>query len=100
MPLGEAVGEFFFRAVLEIVLHGLLFGFGYLFLKLISLGRLPLAPFSTFGDRNSSEKKFWSWKWSIWLKCGKHGRAIKAEFVTLVGLVVTAGVAVFYYLVR
>jgi hypothetical protein len=56
MPLGEAVGEFFFRAVLEIVLHGLLFGFGYLFLKLISLGRLPLAPFSTFGDRNSSEK--------------------------------------------
>jgi hypothetical protein len=98
MPLAEEIGECFLRIIVELVFHVLFYGVGFLFLKIVSFGTLPLAPFSSYGDCNPSEKKIWSLKWSIWLQRKKRGRVLKAECVILVGMLVGAGIgAIFYF---
>lgn len=65
MPLGEEIEEVVLRVITEIVFHVVFYGVGYLFLKILSVGNLPLASFSSLGDRNPSEKKTWALRRSI-----------------------------------
>lgn len=94
MPLGEEIGEVVLRVVIEIVFYGV----GYLFLKILSFGNLPLASFSSLEDRNPSEKKTWTLRQSIWLKRREKGRILKAECVILAGTLVAVAISVIWYL--
>lgn len=98
MPLGEEIGEVVLRVVIEIVFHVVFYGVGYLFLKILSFGNLPLASFSSLEDRNPSEKKTWTLRQSIWLKRREKGRILKAECVILAGTLVAVAISVIWYL--
>ena len=87
MPLGELIGEVLLRGVLEIVVCGIGYWTGFIFLKAVSFGRLRLAPLGTYGDRNRKERK-WYQNTSIWLHRPMQGRALKAEFTIFIGLMI------------
>ena len=96
MPLGEIIADIFIRGILEIIFYGLAYYTGAVFLILTSFGRLRLAPLATLHDKNRGEK--W-WSWNLWLKRPGRGRALRAEIICLVGMLVwvIAGIAIYYF---
>ena len=92
MPLGEIIAH----AVGEVVIYGVAYWSGYAFLSIASLGRLKMAPLSTFSDKNKNKAKWYQLDWSIWLRKNRQ-KMLKAECVVLTGLVlwVVVGIIVF-----
>ena len=99
MPIGEILGELIIRPLVEVVVLGLFYGIGWGALKLLSLGRLKLAPFGTLGDKNRSKKRWYQIEWTIWLHRPMRGRTIRADFTCLVGLIVTAAIGLIIWAV-
>jgi hypothetical protein len=90
MPVGEVIVEF----LLSAVLHAALFWTGFVFLKVITLGGIPLAPLHTMGDENRRKRKWYEMDWSPWLHRPFEGRALKSEYTTLIGLLVWIGLVI------
>ena len=90
--IGEILAELGLWAIIEIVVYGTTYWIGYGALSLLSMGRIPMAPFSTLGDRNS----FGRVDWSPWLHRDGH-KLLKMESVCLAGLVIIilAGVVIY-----
>ena len=88
MPVGEFIGEIILRPIFEIVLYGLSYWTGFLFLKALSFGSIRLAPITTIDEKNRKKKKWYQIDWSIWLHRPMQGRALKAEYTCLVGMLV------------
>jgi hypothetical protein len=81
MPLGEILSEIGLEVVFEIIFYGITYPFGFLILKILSLGRLPIARFSTI---QTGSKKL---DWTIWIYSPQLGKQLKAESACLVGAV-------------
>jgi len=81
MPLGDIVAAFGLQLVLEILFYGIGYWSGFLILKLMTLGSIRIAPFSTIEQKNRGRK----WDWSLFLNLnGKD--YLKAEVVALIGI--------------
>lgn len=93
MPLGEILAELGLQALLEFIFYGITYWLGFLILKILSLGQLPIAPFSTIQERNRSKK----FEWSIWLYSSYRGKALKADCACLVGILFLAAAGVGLY---
>jgi len=52
MPIGEVIGEVILRPIFEVVFYGLSYWTGYLFLKVVTLGTIRLAPLLTIEQKN------------------------------------------------
>lgn len=89
MPIGEFIGEVLLRGVLEIVLYFLLYYTGFIFLSILSLGQLRMAPLSSIEKTNRGKNR-WN-DWSIWLK-NSRSKLLKADCVCLVGMFVWIGI--------
>lgn len=101
MPVGEFVGEVIVRFLLEVVLYGIFYWTGAAVLKVGSCGKLRLAPLSAIHEENRGKKRWYQIDWSIWLGRGPKGRALKAEWVCVVGFFVWVLVGVgIYFAVR
>ena len=100
MPLGEVIGEIIVRPILEIVLCGIAYWTGFVFLKSVTFGAIRLAPFATIDERNRSERKqkWYQVDWNIWLHRPMQGRFLKAEWTVLVGILVlvAAGCCIYF----
>jgi hypothetical protein len=96
MPVGETILEILLRGIFEVIFFGVTDYTGAVVLTLASCGRLRLAPLDTFHDRNRGEK--W-WSWSIWLQRPGQGRALRAEAVSLFGMLVfaAAGAGIYFF---
>ena len=90
MPVGEIIGEIIIRPIVEIVVYGLAYWTGFLFLKAVTLGSIRLAPFSTMDEKNRKEKKmkWYQGDWDMWLHRPMKGSFLKAECTLLVGFMV------------
>ena len=95
MPLGEIIAEIGLQIVFEILFYGIGFCIGYPFLKIITLGRIQLAPFSTIEWKNKGRKI----DWSIYLFL-KGRKMLKAEFTALVGILFIIGVGCAIYFIK
>lgn len=95
MPLGEILGELLLRGFLEIVLYGITYYTGAVFLLIISFGQLRLAPLSSVGEIRQGKNR-WT-DWSLWLDHPQKGRVLKADYVCLVGFVCWVGAGVGLY---
>jgi hypothetical protein len=95
MPLGEFIVELGLRLIFEIVFYGITYWTGFVILKLLTLGSVRVAPFSTVGDKNRGR---WI-DWSFYLHTS-YGRVLKMETVCLVGMVfwILVGVLTFFAL--
>lgn len=93
MPLGEILAELGLQVVFEFIFYGITYWLGFLILKILSLGQLPIAPFSTIQERNRGKK----FDWSIWLY--SHGKVLKADCACLVGLLFIGaiGAGIYFY---
>ena len=98
MPVGEAIGEMILRPIFEIVCYGLFYWTGFVVLKIVTMGTIRLAPFSTIQEKNRSKKKRYQIDWSIWLHRPMQGRSLKAEYTCLVGILVWVGIGFGIYL--
>ena len=98
MPVGEAIGEMILRPIFEIVCYGLFYWTGFVVLKIVTMGTIRLAPFSTIQEKNRSKKKWYQIDWSVWLHRPMQGRALKAECTCLVGILVWVGIGFGIYL--
>lgn len=90
--IGEILAELGLWAIIEFVVYGTTYWIGYGALSLVSMGRIPMATFSTLGDRNNCRRI----DWSPWLN--RDGQKyLKMESVCLAGLVtiILAGVAIY-----
>jgi len=100
MPLGEVIGEIIIRPILEIVIYGLAYWTGYLFLKTVTLGSIRLAPFTSIDEKNRSEKnkKWYQGSWDMWLHLPMKGRFLKAECTLIVGFLVwlVVGLSIYF----
>lgn len=67
MPLGEIIGEIILRPILEVVLYGILYWTGFVFLKAFTFGTIRLAPFTTMHEKSRSKqkRKWYQDDWSI-----------------------------------
>ena len=99
MPLGEVIGEIIIRPILEIVLYGIAYWTGFIFLKTVTFGTIRLAPFTTMNEKNRSKRKqkWYQSDWDIWLHRPMQGRSLKAECTLIVGLLVWAVVGCSIY---
>ncbi len=88
MPIGEAIGEVILRPILELILYGISYWTGSVVLKAFTLGATRLSPLTTIQEKNRSKRKWHQIDWSIWLHLPMQGRALKAEFTCLVGMLV------------
>jgi hypothetical protein len=88
MPVGEFIGEIILRPIFEIVLYGLSYWTGFLCLKALSFGSIRLAPLTTIDEKNRKKKKWHQIDWSIWLHRPMQGKALKAEYTCLDGMLV------------
>ncbi len=90
MPLGEVIGEIIIRLILEIVLYGIAYWTGFIFLKAVTLGTIRLAPFTTMDEKNRSKRKqkWYQSDWDIWLHRPMQGKSLKANFTLIVGILV------------
>jgi len=97
MPIGEVIGELILRPILEIVICGIAYWSGYIVLKTISFGSMPLAPFTTLQEKNRSKQKWNQIDWSIWLHRPMKGRELKADVTTLIGFLCLVAIGVGCY---
>lgn len=95
MPVGEFIAELTLRFVFEFVICGAGYGTGWIILKLITLGRLRIAPLSTFEQRNRGQSK---WKWGVWLHRPMQPRALRAEVACLIGILAWFAAGIGMYL--
>ncbi len=79
----EWILEISLRILAELVLHGLAYGSGYAILKILSLGRLRIAPYLAIEERRRGRK---GREPGIWLHRPMQARALKAEVAVAVGL--------------
>jgi hypothetical protein len=86
MPVGEFIAECLIRPVLEIVIGGFSYLTGALFLKVVSIGQIDLAPMDSIHERNRMPKG--QRDWSIWLRRPGKRSALKMEVVCMVGFLV------------
>ena len=95
MPLGEFISDFFLHIFLEVVLAGASYGTGAIFLKVLTLGQLDLAPLHSRGEQNRTSDG--TRDWSIWLHRSGKRRALKADWVCVAGFLVwiVAGVSIY-----
>jgi hypothetical protein len=96
MPLEEIIGELILRPILELVVYGVFYWTGYLFLKGSSFGTIRLAPLSTTVEGHKT--KWYQIDWSLWVHRPRQGKALKAECTCLVGLVIWLAVGYGIYL--
>lgn len=97
MPAGEFIAEVVLRSILELFLYGITYWVGYLFLKMITLGSIRLAPLTTITEKNRTKKRWNQIDWSIWLHQPLQGRALKAEFVCCVGFLIGIATGLLIY---
>ena len=88
MPIGAFIGEVLLRGVFEIIFYTLAYYTGATALWIVTLGQIRLAPLTTIDEKNRSKRKWHQIDWSIWLHRPMQGRALKAEFTCLVGILV------------
>ena len=93
MPLGEILTELGLRVVIEFIVYGITYWLGFVVLKILSLGQLPIAPFSTIQERNRGRKL----DWSIWLYSPFGPKALKADCACLVGFLFLVVIGVGFY---
>lgn len=100
MPIGEAIGEIIIRLILEIVLYGITYWTGFVFLKMVTFGAIRIAPLTTIDEKNRSKKKqkWYQCDWNIWLHRPMQGRALKAGCSLIVGFLVWVIVGFCIYL--
>ena len=92
--IGELLAELGLQAVIEYIVYGTTYWIGYGALTLLSMGRIPMAPFSTLGDRNNKGRIDWSpWLYRDGLKL------LKMESVCLAGLIIMVLTGVAIYLI-
>lgn len=99
MPILETIFEVVVRTIIELIIYGLFYWTGFAFLKIISFGKIKLAPFVTYQEKNRSKKKRHQMDWSIWLHRPLQGRMLKAECTCLVGLFVWVAIICVTYIV-
>ena len=99
MPIGEVIGELILRPILEIVICGIAYWTGYLVLKAISFGSIPLAPFTTMQEKNRSKRKWNQIDWSIWLHRPMKRRELKADVTILTGILFLVGIGFVCYFI-
>lgn len=87
----QALGKLILRESLKVILRGIIYHTGTAVLRVLSLGRLRLAPLHTSKPTNPGRNR--SNDWSIWLY-GRRDRALKASVVCLVGIAVWIGAGV------
>jgi hypothetical protein len=97
MPLGDLIADTIGQAVGEIIIYGTTYWTGYIFLSVISLGQLEMAPLSTISEKNPNKTKWFQIDWSIWLKRKNRKKALRAEVVCLVGTILLIGIGVGIY---
>lgn len=97
MPFDDAIGEIILRPLLEVVFYGIFYLTGFVFLKGVTLGCLPLAPLGTLYEKNRDRRKWYQIDWSVWLYRPMHGRALKAEWTCLVGFLIWVGIGLALY---
>ncbi|HRH96203.1 MAG TPA: hypothetical protein PLB55_09735 [Prosthecobacter sp.] len=95
MPLGEFLGELIVRPIVEVIGYGVTYWTGYALLFVVTLGRLRMAPFWTFGTTN---KRKWI-DWSLFLQTAE-GRKLKMEAVCLIGLLFWVGAVIVWFSLR
>ena len=95
MPVGEFIAECVFRPIFEIVIGGLAYVTGAVFLKVVTVGQVDLAPLDTLHERNRSPKG--RRDWSIWLQRPGKRSALKADWVCIVGFLVWAVIGLSIY---
>ncbi len=83
MP-GDFIAEEFLRGLLKIIFYGIFYYTGAFTLSLVAFGRLRLAPPGAFGEKNKKERI----DWSPWFHLPGRGKALKAEYVCLAGILV------------
>ena len=95
MPLDDILKELGLQFLFEIVFYGITYWTGFIVLKIVSIGNLDLAPFSTWGDRNKG--RFFDM--SIWLDRGYGPRVLRMETVCIVGFLfwISIGVLGYFY---
>lgn len=99
MPLGEFIAEIGLKTIFECIIYGISYWTGFIILKLLSLGKLNLAPLSTIETKNRGKTKPWQTDWSIWLKHSNRKKtALKAEVTCLIGMLCLATGGVLVYL--
>jgi hypothetical protein len=96
MPLGEIFTEILRSFVFECVVLPLAYSTGALVILILTLGKVNLAPLCTIRQTNPN-KNMWN-DCSIWLQSHRYGKALRAEFVCLVGVLVwiAFGVGIFF----
>src|SRR5690625_4431007 len=96
MP-NSIISEVFGRMIGEVIIYGIGYWTGFLFLSAITFGRLPMAPLMTIHEKNRSKRKWYQSDWSIWIHQPMKGRELKAECVLFVGLAIWAifGIVIF-----
>lgn len=98
MPLGDLIAETVGRAIGEFIFHIAAYWTGFVFLTLATLGQIKLAPALSYGEKNIGKKKWYRLDWSIWLRGTGSQKELKAEFVSLVGILVWVAVGFGIYL--
>ena len=93
------LGEFIGQIIGELVVMGAAYYTGKAALHLVTLGRIKIAPLTTYDETNKGKTR-WTDN-SIWLHRPLHGKMLKCEVVCLVGLLVWVLVgAAIYFAVR
>jgi len=89
--------EIIVRTICELIIYGIGYWTGFLFLSTITLGRLQMARLMTIHEKNRSKRKWYKIDWNIWIHQPMKGRELKAECVLFVGLAIWAifGIVIF-----
>lgn len=92
MPIDEFIGEVILRPILELIFYGLFYWTGFLFLKGVSFGSIRLAPLASIEEKHKNKGKRYQIDWNIWIERPKQGKALKAECVCVIGMLVSTGI--------
>lgn len=82
MPFQDAIADVLLRAFLQTASYWT----GWVVLKLLTGGRILLAPFEEKIRPQKSKEKAQRGKWGIWVHAPKKARRLRSEVVQLVGL--------------
>jgi len=97
MPIGEVVAEVIVRPLLEIVVGGFLYFFGWLTLMIISIGRLDLDSLSNLGRKPKNKAAWYTLDYNLWTTDNQKTRKIRAEFTCCIGFLSLGLIGIIIY---
>ena len=86
MPVGEFIAELLLKDLVGTVLCGIGYGTGMVVLKLLTFGKLRIAPLNTLHERKPKSR--WWQDWGPWFHQSKHPKVLKADYACLARLLV------------